>query len=89
MNGMVFDHDNCRKNEENGKLRKLMDRLLIMSFLMLLTISLKAQEPPKNWFGLDPVSDQFNGVSTEKAYAELLAGKTKKVIVAVMIQVST
>ena len=52
---------------------------------MLLTISLKAQEPPKNWFKLDPVSDQFNGVSTEKAYAELLAGKTsKKVIVAVI-----
>ena len=23
MNGMVFDHDNCRKNEENGKFEKI------------------------------------------------------------------
>lgn len=66
-------------------LKKLMNRILSTSLLVLLTISLQAQEPPKNWFNLDPVSDQFNGVSTEKAYAELLAGKTsQKIIVAVI-----
>lgn len=41
--------------------------------------------PPKNWFNLDPVENQVNGVSTEKAYNELLKDKTgKKVIVAVI-----
>lgn len=41
--------------------------------------------PPKNWFNLDPVENQVNGVSSDKAYKELLIGKTgKKVIVAVI-----
>lgn len=41
--------------------------------------------PPKNWFNLDPVENQVNGVSTEKAYKELLKDKKgKKVIVAVI-----
>ncbi len=41
--------------------------------------------PPKNWFNLDPVENQVNGVSADKAYNELLKGKTgKKVIVAVI-----
>ncbi len=66
-------------------LKKLMNKGLIMGLMVMFTISLQAQEPPKNWFNLDPVTDQFNGVSTEKAYAELLAGKTsQKVIVAVI-----
>jgi len=39
-----------------------------------------------NWYNLDPVSDKTYGVSTEKAYKELLAGKEskKKIIVAVI-----
>mgnify|MGYP003675324064 FL=1 len=41
--------------------------------------------PPKNWFNLDPVENKVNGVSSEKAYNELLKGKTsKKVLVAVI-----
>lgn len=44
-----------------------------------------AQEPPKNWFLLDPQADQFQGISIEKTYQTLLHGKpSKKVIVAVI-----
>lgn len=40
---------------------------------------------PENWFNLDPQLDKIPGVSTEKAYNELLAGKkTKTVIVAII-----
>ncbi|MCO6359345.1 S8 family peptidase [Roseivirga pacifica] len=57
--------------------------------LLCAGLSVQAQEgnqaPPKNWFNLDPVNDQVNGVSTEKAYKELLVGKqSKKVLVAVI-----
>lgn len=39
-----------------------------------------------NWYNLDPVFDKTYGVSTEKAYKELLSGKEskKKIIVAVI-----
>ncbi|MBN1252143.1 MAG: S8 family peptidase [Bacteroidales bacterium] len=42
-------------------------------------------EAPANWFNLDVVTDKVRGVSTEKAYAELLQNKkTKTVIVAII-----
>jgi len=39
-----------------------------------------------NWYNLDPKSDKVQGVSVDKAYQELLVGKTpkKKIIVAVI-----
>lgn len=40
--------------------------------------------PPKNWFNLDPVADQVNGVSTEKAYQLLQGRSSTPVIVAVI-----
>ena len=40
---------------------------------------------PENWFNLDAKTDNIRGVSTEKAYAELLKNKkSKKVIVAIL-----
>jgi cell wall-associated protease len=62
-----------------------MNKIKLVLALMVLGVTLHAQAPPKNWFNLDPVKDKVNGVSTEKAYQELLAGKTsRKVIVAVI-----
>ncbi|MFT6972750.1 MAG: subtilisin family serine protease [Roseivirga sp.] len=57
--------------------------LLFMNIVFAQNDSIKT--PPKNWFNLDPVENQVNGVSSDKAYKELLIGKTgKKVIVAVI-----
>ncbi len=40
---------------------------------------------PNNWFNLDPATDKINGVSTERAYNELLKGrKSTTVIVGVI-----
>lgn len=43
---------------------------------LFLSLQLNAQVAPKNWFNLDPETDNINGVSTERAYKELLKGKT-------------
>lgn len=43
------------------------------------------EKAPKNWFNLDRTKDGVAGVSTEKAYAELLKGQpTKTVVVAII-----
>ncbi len=43
------------------------------------------EKAPKDWFNLDLQEDQFRGVSTEKAYKELLKGKkSESVIVAIL-----
>ncbi len=40
---------------------------------------------PENWFNLDVKNDNFNGLSTDRAYNELLKNKTsKKVVVAIL-----
>ena len=62
-----------------------MNKYFAIALMLVATLALQAQEPPKNWFNLDPVNDKVNGVSTEKTYTELLAGKaSRKVIVAVI-----
>lgn len=61
-------------------------KILGLGFLAF-SVSLSAQEEaPKNWFNLDLEQDKVHGVSTEKAYQELLKGKEpkKKVIVAII-----
>lgn len=48
----------------------------VILYAALLSFQLNAQVAPKNWFNLDPETDNVNGVSTERAYKELLKGKT-------------
>ncbi len=40
---------------------------------------------PSNWFNLDPQTDMFRGVSTEKAYMELLPNKKSKTVIVAII----
>ncbi len=66
-----------------------MKKYRIWFILLLATVQLHAQDtlrtPPRNWFNLDPVENKVNGVSAERAYNELLKGKTSnKVLVAVI-----
>tara|TARA_R100000005_G_C5001377_1_gene208573 strand:- start:1513 stop:3207 length:1695 start_codon:yes stop_codon:yes gene_type:complete len=69
---------------------KQMKKYTIWMILLFVGLQGYAQQgvlsiPPKNWFNLDPVENKVNGVSSEKAYNELLKGKTsKKVLVAVI-----
>ncbi len=45
--------------------------------------------PPPNWFNLDLKKDKVPGVSTEKAYNELLKGKTSKTVIVAVIDGGT
>lgn len=42
-------------------------------------------QAPPNWFNLDPAQDSVQGISTERAYAELLKGKTPRTVVVAVI----
>ncbi|MCY7410656.1 MAG: S8 family serine peptidase [Chitinophagales bacterium] len=60
----------------------------IFSSLLLLIIimrSVNAQTPPDNWFLLDPKIDKVYGVSAERAYNELLKGKTSSTVIVAVI----
>jgi subtilisin family serine protease len=59
---------------------------ILFSFsLSLLMLGAVAQEAPENWFNLDLEKDSVLGVSTERAYNEVLKGReSKKIIVAVI-----
>lgn len=65
-------------------------KLLFFSFLLCLnTISFaqsKNVQLPANWFNLDLIENGFFGISTEKAYSEILKNKQpkQKIIVAVI-----
>ncbi|WP_317897190.1 S8 family peptidase [Aurantibacillus circumpalustris] len=56
---------------------------LFINFLLFTTLVLSSQEikRPDNWFNLDAISDKVNGVSTEKAYKELLKDKKSTTII--------
>src|SRR5690349_16579146 len=41
--------------------------------------------PPQNWFLLDPKTDHYYGVSAERAYNELLQGKTSSTVIVAVI----
>lgn len=64
----------------------IIKKVMPVCFLILFSISAIAQkEAPKNWFNLDFKTDKVHGISTEKAYKELLKDKkSKPVIVAVI-----
>ena len=60
-----------------------MKNILIIG-LCVLSLQLFGQEPPKNWFTLDPETDQVQGVSADKVLKKL-AGKDSKTIVVAVI----
>lgn len=63
---------------------------LLVFFLAIFCLNVSAQKKdvvlPPNWYNLDLIQDGYFGVSTDKAYQELLKGKSpkKKVVVAVI-----
>jgi hypothetical protein len=60
----------------------LKSKLMSLGFLAF-SFSAFAQDAPENWFNLDLGTDKVHGVSTEKAYKELLKDKKPKKMVLV------
>ena len=60
-------------------------KLLTLSFAAITGTAFAQDKAPVNWFNLDLSADKVHGVSTEKAYKELLNGKKPKKTVLVAV----
>ena len=54
---------------------------LILFFALSINLVIAQEKAPENWFNLDPEENKVFGVSTEKAYKELLVGKKSKTVI--------
>lgn len=62
------------------------NRYIILSFTLLASLSSSAQNSfPRDWHVLDYQTDHVYGISVEKAYQELLKGKTSKTVVVAVL----
>ena len=52
-----------------------MKKFLLSSALIFSLLLQSQSKRPDNWFNLDPSTDKVNGVSSERAYKELLKDK--------------
>lgn len=62
-----------------------MKKLLVLLIVGLFSLNCFSQAPPQNWFLLDPEKDNYNGVSAERAYSELLQGRTSTPVIVAVI----
>jgi cell wall-associated protease len=58
---------------------------LMAATIMVGTSAFGQESAPENWFNLDPVKDGVQGVSTEKMYDDLLAGKKGETVIVAVI----
>ena len=68
-----------------------MRKILLAAFLLSqTTFGVFAQKTaPENWFNLDPQKDKVPGVSTERAYKELLKDKKSTTVIVAVIDGGT
>jgi subtilisin family serine protease len=68
----------------------MLNRNLFLLALQLASFSLFAQKAaPDNWYNLDLKKDKIPGVSTERAYNELLQGKKARTVIVAVIDGGT
>lgn len=58
---------------------------LLFAFAFAITAFAQGEEAPENWFNLDIENDKVFGVSTERAYNDLLKGKESKTVIVAVI----
>lgn len=61
--------------------KKQIKRWFIVPFLVAATLVASAQSQKLNWYNLDLQTDSVFGISTEKAYTELLKGKNSTTVI--------
>lgn len=60
--------------------------IVLPAFFLAQSVALSAQDKaPDNWYNLDKAADNVQGVSTEKAYQELLKGKKSTTVLVAVI----
>ena len=60
-------------------------KFLLLLFAFSVISGAFAQSPPQNWFLLDPATDGVYGMSVERAYTQLLQGKTSQTVLVAVI----
>jgi len=63
-------------------------KIVVLSFTLVavwFSLTFAQSAPPQDWFLLDPSTDHYNGVSAERAYNELLKGKTSQTVIVAVI----
>lgn len=71
------------------KYSKAVRALALLPAALIFSVLVLAQSPPQNWFHLDPVTDGYLGVSSIKAYNELLRGRVGQPVVVAVIDGGT
>ncbi len=69
-------------------IRKITQHILFIAGISSAVLAQSADvqtKAPENWFNLDSKTDQINGVSTEKAYRELLKNRSPKPVIVAVI----
>jgi subtilisin family serine protease len=61
--------------------KKQINRLVALALMSSLPFFANAQSQKPNWFNLDLKTDSVFGISTERAYSELLKGKKSKTVI--------
>lgn len=70
--------------------KKMLIRILGMVVLAVFTrLDGRAQSPPKDWYQLDPKTDGYFGISSNKAYNELLQGRSAQTVIVAVIDGGT
>ncbi|MFI5135792.1 MAG: hypothetical protein ACHQD9_08065, partial [Chitinophagales bacterium] len=63
-------------------------KIVVLAFSLVVgwfSFTFAQSAPPQNWFLLDPAAAHYNGVSAERAYNELLKGKTSQTVIVAVI----
>lgn len=63
-------------------MKKIFVSICLLAYAVFATAQEKA---PENWFNLDPKKDDIRGVSTERAYEELLKNKQGRTVIVAVI----
>ncbi len=63
----------------------LFRKTLIIALLPIFTVVKAQTKAPENWFNLDAKDNNVNGVSAEKAYTDLLKGKSGTTVIVAVI----
>lgn len=72
-----------RKTGENMKINIIAFVLGVVLFPLI--AGAQSNTPPPNWYNLDHAEDGVMGISTEKAYRELLKGKESQTVIVAVI----
>lgn len=80
-------NNRCGQNNHIKKCKFMKLKLLVL-FVSLMAANLifaQGNATPENWYNLDPKVDGVSGMSTEKAYKEILKGKKGQTVVVAVI----